>query len=131
METYFTLATFDYETTLLHFMSQILCLFCLRIFLLSFSHRYGTAKHICEEQGLKPFYHKVPNPPYPTPKNSKEPLATEDPELDANSNTVEDLRPLDKTVHLGPFLNEVLAKYSDHIEGNSHEHFTGHKVNVS
>ena len=78
-----------------------------------YNYRYGTAKHICEEQGLKPFYHKVPNPPYPTPKNSKEPLATEEPELDANSNTVEG--PTTSTQNSTPraILNEAFAICSD------------------
>ena len=122
-ETYFTLVVaFDYEphcSTSCHkyFVFSVSEYFCYL-----FTHRYGTAKHICEEQGLKPFYHKVPNPPYPTPKNSKEPLAAEELDLDANSNTVEGPTTSAQNSTPRTSLNEVLEKCSDHAEGNSQKH---------
>ena len=87
-----------------------------------FAHRFGTAKHICEEQGLKQYYHNVPNPPYPTPKNSKEPLATEESELYANSNTVEGPTTSTPKSTPGTIINEEFAMCSDHVEGNSQKH---------
>ena len=92
------------------------------IFVIFLTHRYGTAKHICEEQGLKSFYHKVPNPPYPTPKNSKEPLAAEEPDLDANSNTVEGPTTTAQNSTPRTSLNEMLATCPDHVERNSQKH---------
>ena len=48
-----------------------------------FNFRYGTAKQICEEHGL--YYDHIPNPPYPTPKDSKEPLSNIEVESKCNS----------------------------------------------